>query len=489
MPSPDTERGRFESDLEGRLDAVYRGRRWLVGATIDQAAARVAGELHRRFDADVLAVGARRGTGPVDDTVPLVSLDLPPAGDLMAGMRSAERALVTPGPEAMARVDSWDPDGRAGAIGDPTFGESRLADRPVLGARPPAWSDLEDKLAIEAIWAAAGVPTAPSAQIDVGDPPALLAAHRRLATELGTVWAVDNAQGWHGGAEGTIWVPDRAAAMVVSEGDRLASHRRVRITPFVEGVPCSIHGLVMPRVAEPAVFRPCEMMVLRDRSAHRFVYARASTFWDPAAADREAMRDAARRIGGELMGRVGYRGFYTVDGILGADGFVPTEVNTRFGAALPSRIPTLAGGEVNLLLVNQAVIEGGLELDPAAFERWLVSVMDREREARAVVATGSPPDRPVTGSLVVEAGGTLMLREARPDGGGDEPGGGGEDEGGRVVAEVEWGPGVTGGVLFVTGVDLPVGLPTAPMMVELLRAVGRAWPVELPELEAAAAVR
>ena len=48
--------------------------------------------------------------------------------------------------------------------------------------------------------------------------------------------------------------------------------------PFLEGVPCSIHGLVLPDGT--AVFRPVELAILRGPD-RRFVYGGLGTTWDP----------------------------------------------------------------------------------------------------------------------------------------------------------------------------------------------------------------
>jgi len=61
------------------------------------------------------------------------------------------------------------------------------------------------------------------------------------------------------------------------------------------GVPCSIHAMVLPDGT--AVFRPVEIAIVRDVPGRRFVYGGLSTHWDPTPADRETMRDAARRVG------------------------------------------------------------------------------------------------------------------------------------------------------------------------------------------------
>ena len=63
--------------------------------------------------------------------------------------------------------------------------------------------------------------------------------------------------------------------------------------PFLDGVPCSIHGMVLPDGT--AVFRPVEIAILRDVARRRFVYGGLSTYWDPPrpTATRCATRPAA----------------------------------------------------------------------------------------------------------------------------------------------------------------------------------------------------
>ena len=105
---------------------------------------------------------------------------------------------------------------------------------------------------------------------------------------------------------------------------------RVRVMPFLDGVPCSIHALVLPDGT--AVFRPVEISILRDETARTFQYGGLSTYWDAPAPDREAMREAARCVGEHLREAYGYRGAFGIDGVLTADGFRPTELNTRASA-------------------------------------------------------------------------------------------------------------------------------------------------------------
>ena len=44
------------------------------------------------------------------------------------------------------------------------------------------------------------------------------------------------------------------------------------------------------------------------------------------------MRAIARRVGAHLQAAHGYRGAFGIDGVLTADGFRPTELNTRMSA-------------------------------------------------------------------------------------------------------------------------------------------------------------
>ena len=88
--------------------------------------------------------------------------------------------------------------------------------------------------------------------------------------------------------------------------------------PFLDGVPCSIHGFVLPDGT--AALRPVEIAMLRDEAERRFVYGGLGTSWDPPAADREEMRDVVRRVGAHLQAAHGYRGAFGIDGVLTADG-------------------------------------------------------------------------------------------------------------------------------------------------------------------------
>ena len=136
--------------------------------------------------------------------------------------------------------------------------------------------------------------------------------------------------------------------------------RIVRVTPFLEGVPCSIHGIVF--ADHVAVLRPVELVVLR--RGDEFFYCGCSSIWDPPPAAREEMRSVAGRAGAQLRAEVDYRGAFTVDGVLTSDGFLPTELNPRNGAGL---VTMARGMDFPLQLLLDALV-GGVDLDWRAHE-------------------------------------------------------------------------------------------------------------------------
>ena len=144
------------------------------------------------------------------------------------------------------------------------------------------------------------------------------------------MWAADARDGLHGGAFGLRWVrPGDDGRKSFASLSRTAN--RIRVMPFLEGIPASIHGIVFRDAV--AVFRPVEMVVLRPTTGDRLLYAGCATAFDPKPGDREAMRDFAHRVGTALRERVGYRGPFGVDGIVAEEGLLPTEMNPRSGAA------------------------------------------------------------------------------------------------------------------------------------------------------------
>jgi hypothetical protein len=382
-PEPRSGDGGFDPNTHYRdvARSVVAGRRILVvsgpvaGLTAFAAGLRALGA-ERPF---VLGHGIGTGDLPAPEDAGWFALETAPGGarpaDMIEGMRRYEALLRDPPAEARAAVDAWDPDRSAVAFGlilltDPPG----VGGRPLYGAREPAWRALEDKVAIDDFWDAIGVERAPSAVV-AAEPRALRAAAKRLDGGDGTAWAGDAREGTHGGAVylrrvRTRGDADAAAAFFAAHCDR------VRVTPFLEGIPCSIHGIVFPD--GNAVFRPVEMVTLRPRSGNRLLYAGMSTFWDPPGSDREAMRALARRTAEALRERVGYRGAFTVDGVMTREGFRPTELNARAGAGL--RLLAAACPGIPLFVIALAAQAGErLDYRPERLERAVVERADRRR--------------------------------------------------------------------------------------------------------------
>jgi hypothetical protein len=144
--------------------------------------------------------------------------------------------------------------------------------------------------------------------------------------------------------------------------------------PFLEGIPCSIHGIVFAN--EVITIRPVEMVTLRTRQSE-FFYAGCASWWDPPPSDRDDMRDLARRVGVALRDEVQYRGAFTIDGVMTSHGFRPTELNPRNGAGL--NLMT-RGCPIPLQLILDALV-GGCEIDwrPAELEAGLLEYCDAHR--------------------------------------------------------------------------------------------------------------
>jgi hypothetical protein len=366
----------------GRLVTRYAGRPVVLGpgvlAAFTDAVAR-----HRARGSRVLVLSTTRGAGPVPDhgACEVVELALAPADSVTDELRQLDALAHDLPEEVVAAIEAFDPDREAvWNPGNFVTTDEPLLGRELLGGRPRAFLALEDKLLADEVWAAAGVPHAPyrivPARLDD-----LTAASEELAGQpgtLGTVWSGDARDGFNGAGNYVRWVLDEADR---TEAFAFFAPRcdRVRVMPFLDGVPCSIHGIVLPDGT--AVFRPVEIASLRDPGRRRFLFGGLSSWWDPPAADREEMRGHARRVGEHLRERHGYRGAFGIDGVLTADGFRPTELNTRVSAGL-TQLGKVAGELVQL--VHDHLVAGhDTGLGHADLES-LLPLMDAQRSGRAV---------------------------------------------------------------------------------------------------------
>jgi hypothetical protein len=426
----------------------------------------------------LLATGMGTGEVPGPDEAEWCVVELR-APDIMAEIRTAMRLLRLLPTEVVEALDRWDPERRALVL-SPMFNElPEIAGRRVYGPRRAEWRRLEDKVAVDELWDDLEVARAPS-EVVPAEEAALRAAAGRLDRGAGTAWAGDARQGFHGGAFGLRWVRGEedvaeAVAFLAARCDR------VRVMPFLEGIPCSIHGVVFPNGV--ATFRPVEMVTLRrpggspgGSGGNRLRYAGAATFWDPPPADREVMRDLARRVGAGLRERVGYRGAFTVDGVLAAEGFLPTELNPRLGAGLSMMTRDLPDLPVSLL--DRALVEG----EPLAYgaddlERQVLAAADPTRAGGAWTVTDR---RPGPGDATRELPVTFA-------GGGCRP----AAEGRPADGVLSFGPSGVGGFLRLA-LDpgrVPVGRSVAPLAVAAFALADDRFGAGIGPLEPALAVR
>lgn len=442
------------------LRPLVEGRRWLLGFDVLAACTPLAQRLDALGAERSLCVGGTLGVGALPDPeVALsISLELPPAPDSMTGLRRAEQALGALPASVQRQVDAWDPDGTARSIG-PIFSNGEpIGGRAQLGPRPASWQALEDKTVIDALWDAAGVPRVPSHVVPVGD---LRAALVELGGERAVI-AADNKEGFHGGASHTRSV---RTSLEIDAAERFFAGRarRVRVMPYLDGVPCSIHGIVFPD--RTSAFRPMEMVVLR-RPDGRFLYTGTGGWWTPDPAVTASMRGVARKVGEHLRSTVGYRGAFCVDGVLTADGFRPTELNPRVGAAL-SRVMHTIDTEVNLL--NRALVEGwDLDWQGEALEDEVMSATEARRTGHGVVALDGVFE-PATVHVRYTPAGCLL---ASPD---------------EAEATLTVGPGPTGSILSIRlhPERTPIGPSVAPRVAAALKRADAIWALRIGPVEPA----
>lgn len=428
-------------DIAALVRPLYEGKRIALVGGVVQSKSTLVADLRSVGAADCLVVGGR-GTGPEPDAE-LVVLETR-IGSPSEEFRLWERLAASPPPEVVEALDRFAPDVVL-ASGIESF--DSFAGWPLFGARRTEWVALEDKTVVDALWDDAGVARVPSEVVAVGE---AWAAHGRLDVGEGTVWSGDARDGWTGGGElvRPVRSPAEAAAAVEVLG---ASCDRVRIAPFLDGLPCSIHGFVTG--TGTAALRPVEMVVLRTPTGFR--YAACATTWDPAPADREAMRAVARRVGDHLAATVGYRGGFTVDGVMTRDGFRPTELNPRIGAGLGYLRFALPG--TPLLLLHFGLVAGAVDADHRATESLVLEAGDRVRLRMAHVFF----ETPVEATTVTDGDVTYIL-----------------------------GPGPMGGFLRVmTSTTPPDGSPFAPVAAAALRRADERWGLGLGPLEPAPTVR
>jgi hypothetical protein len=362
------------------LEPIFDGRRVILAGGVAAGWTSTVPLVRSLGAAEVLVIGPEgRGAGPLPDPADatVLALPAPPAASTMAAIHAGLARLHAPPADVIDAVRRFDPRGDALVLGNFLGTAAELDGRPFLAYRRPEWVALEDKTLVDELWDRIGVEHAPSIVVPA-ERSALLDAAARVGGDAGSVWSGDAREGFNGGAEFVRWV--RSAVDAEEAAEYFLAHcNRVRVMPFLDGVPCSMHGIVFPD--HVAALRPVEMVTLRrDRDAGegRFFYAGCATFYDPPAGVRRRMREIVRTVGAALRADVGFLGAFTVDGVVDGHRFVPTELNPRLGAGLSVMARGLPDLPVHLLM---DALVGGVELDydPMEFEADLLAAADGHR--------------------------------------------------------------------------------------------------------------
>jgi hypothetical protein len=453
--------------------ALLSGRRVILAHMPIAGARELLGQLRALGAERVFVVAPFVGTGEQPDptTTDWYSLDLE-AGDTIELFRRFERAMAHPPDELVAALDAFDPARDAVVLVMPFDTSASVAGRPAFGGRRPAWVALEDKTTNDALFARARVTCAASEVVAAGDRGALDTAAARLDRGAGTVWSGDAREGFNGGGAlvRRVTGPDSAAEVAELMAARCD---RVRVAPFLDGIPCSIHGIVTTDGI--AVFRPMEMVMFRTPDT-AFRYAGVASYWDPPAAARDEMRAGARRVGALLRDEVGFAGSYGIDGVLTAEGFRPTELNPRMGGGLS--VVARAVPAIPLFPLHWIAAEGlPVGVTAQELEETLVAAADARRGGGGWVFVRRTFAETSTYQVVVEGG---VCRAA--------------GDGETADAEVMIGPGGEGGfVRCILDPDrTPVGPWVAPRVCAVLAWADTAFDLGLgsltpaPDLTAAA---
>jgi len=436
--------------------AFHRGKKWILVPDVAVAAAGIVEKLREWGSGPIMIVTAVEGVGNLP-TADVIRYTRASGTTVMKGIRAALRAIEEPSGEVMAAVDAFDPDHEAMVFGAGFSRSSVLAGRPVYGARPGGWGALEDKMIVDQLWDDAGVRRAPSAVVPVAEAPTAAAG---LASGLGTVWVADNTEGWHGGGEYGRWV--REAGDVPPAVEWFSHHAaEVRVMPFLDGIPCSIHGFVTGDGV--AVFLPVEMIILRRVDRPELVYAQAANFWNPPTAIRDGMRAAARRVGMLLKERYGYLGGFGIDGVCTRVGFLPTELNPRLskGHHLHALAADLPLGPLELMQ-----IEGDLEISSADLEDHVLAIAHDSRRGGMLLPLSGYEEPRKVGIRFIDGRAVAV------------------DPNGIKDATMEIGPAVMGSIIIMRFEPdrTPIGPPIAPRTVAAIDLARELWDLDFPEV-------
>ena len=448
------------------LRPTYEGRKFILALDRLAGAGRTLEILRELGAARPFIIAASRGQGdlPAADEADVAMVEVA-GGTTMEWLRNVEATMANLPADVVARIDTWDPGGAALALGPFMFGNAFVAGRRLYGGRPDPWVALEDKMTVDALWDRSYVTRAPSRNVRL-DAPELAVAAAELDWGRGTFWSGDATHGWHGGGEVARWIPEPSFAAPAKR--YLAAHAEsVRVMPFLEGIPCSIYGIVFPdRVI---TVRPAEMLTLRRPAVGEIKYVGTATFYDPPEDLRRVMEQAARNVGEVLRREYDYAGAFTIDGVATSRGFVPTELNPRLGAGLFRATSRVEG--LWLIGLQRALTEReALDYRSAELEAFLDVATEQRRNGAAFVMVDRAPDEPT--AIHVRFGDGGVSTTADTD---------------KAEATIEWGFGNTAGAVSVrfNPSQTPAGPSVAARAAAGLSFAAGQWGLDIPRYEPA----
>jgi len=442
--------------LNAQIAEFHRGKKWILLPDAAAGATQLATQLDEWGAAGIMVVAAVEGVGELPQ-VDRIHYTRTSGDTVMQGVRAYLGSVERPSALLLGSVEVFDPEGEAAVLGGGFSRLDTLAGRPVYGAKPEAWGALEDKTTVDQLWDDAGVRRAPSVVVPIAK---AVAASISFDFEDGSVWAADNAEGWHGGGEYIRWVQNAGDA--VSAVKWLSAHAEmVRVMPFLDGIPCSIHGFVTRDGV--AVFRPVEMVILRHADKPKFVYAQAANYWNPPDGVADGMRSAARNVGGLLHERHGYLGGFGIDGVCTRDGFLPTELNPRLsiGHGLQARAADMALGSMERMM-----IEGDLEITAQDLEHAMVSAASTSRRGGMLL--------PLTKAYAADETGVRFDSDRAVA----------VDVDGDSDAKMEIGSASMGSIVILR-LDpdrTPIGPSVAPKAIQAIDLARELWGIDVPPL-------
>ena len=245
--------------LRAHLEGLYAGRPVLVGPGVLAGFLNTVGMLQQAGAGPILVLSTARGAGEVPD-VEVVDVTPPETTSVTAeSCAPSTRWCATCPP-------TWSPGSRrstrtAAASGrrprsSPPTSRSSAAPLPADARRrsPPSRTRSGPR-SCGRPWASRGRPSHRRTRRRA--PRSTRPATRSAARSSGRVTPARASTAAATTSAGCTTTEERAAALPF-----FAAHcDRVRVLPFLDGVPCSIHGIVLPEGT--AVFRPVEIAILR----------------------------------------------------------------------------------------------------------------------------------------------------------------------------------------------------------------------------------